>query len=312
TTAVVNDASAAPAVDSTNATEQPKHDEAPLLKDESVTPSAPVKPYDALLADLDAILKEADYDEVYGLKLSPSGDLHTSVILQKFLRANANDLAKAKEQLLATLKWRKEYQPLKAIEEVFSKERFGGLGYVVKVQELPSGGPGVVTFNVYGSAKGKEEATFGDLDGFLRWRIGLMELGLSHVLADLKSGAKTDPVPDYGAGPDPYQGIQVHDYLNISMLRQNSYTKAATGKIIPLFSKHYPETMAKKFFVNVAVLAAWIFPVIKLMMPKETAKKLFMLSYGTELTKEVGKGIPKAYGGEADSLEVIGETLKLE
>jgi hypothetical protein len=39
-------------------------------------------PYDTLLADLESILKEADYDEVYGLKLTPSGDLPTSVILQ--------------------------------------------------------------------------------------------------------------------------------------------------------------------------------------------------------------------------------------
>ncbi len=40
------------------------------------------KPYEQLLAELGAMLKEADYDEVYGLKLSPSGDLHTSIILQ--------------------------------------------------------------------------------------------------------------------------------------------------------------------------------------------------------------------------------------
>jgi len=56
------------------------------------------------------------------------------IILQKFLRANANDLPKAKTQLTEALKFRKEYNPLQAKEEVFSRSKFGGLGYVTSVK----------------------------------------------------------------------------------------------------------------------------------------------------------------------------------
>lgn len=31
----------------------------------------------------------------------------------------------------------------------------------------------------------------------------------------------TEPIPDYGKGPDPYQGYQVHDYRQISFLRMD-------------------------------------------------------------------------------------------
>lgn len=58
----------------------------------------------------------------------------TLIILQKFLRANMNDLAKAKEQLVNALKWRKEYKPHEALHETFSADKFGGLGYVTIVK----------------------------------------------------------------------------------------------------------------------------------------------------------------------------------
>lgn len=48
------------------------------------------KPYDHLLAGLGSILKEADHDEVYGLKVNTSGDLHTSIILQVLLVINSS------------------------------------------------------------------------------------------------------------------------------------------------------------------------------------------------------------------------------
>ena len=124
-------------------------------------------PLSKLLAELPAILKEADYNEVYGITLDPAEPAYTKLILQKFLRANANDLAKAKQQLLSTLKWRKEFQPLKAKEETFSKERFGGLGYVTFAEGVPGSvtEKDVVTYNVYGAVKDKK-ATFEDLQGY--------------------------------------------------------------------------------------------------------------------------------------------------
>ena len=94
--------------------------------------------------------------------------VHTTLlILQKFLRANADDLEKAKVQLTDALKWRKEYQPLKVKDEVFDGDKFGGLGYVTKVKAA-KGSPNeedYVSWNIYGAAAKDVKKTFGDVDG---------------------------------------------------------------------------------------------------------------------------------------------------
>jgi len=46
---------------------------------------------------LPALIESTGSDEVYGLHLDPAGPFHTKLILQKFLRGNANDVEKAKE-----------------------------------------------------------------------------------------------------------------------------------------------------------------------------------------------------------------------
>ena len=126
-------------------------------------------PLSQLAKELPAILEEADYNEVFGVHLQEDAPFHTKLILQKFLRANANDVPKAREQLLKTLKWRKEFQPLGTSQESFDKKRFEGLGYVV-VMDKASEKDGdiskqVVTFNIYGAVK-DNKATFEDLDGY--------------------------------------------------------------------------------------------------------------------------------------------------
>ena len=142
---------------------------------ETSTPSEPSwpelkngHPLSKLLAELPHLTKDADYNEVYGIELGPAKPFHTKLILQKFLRANSNDLGKAKEQLLATLKWRKEFQPLKAKEESFEKGRFAGLGYVMELESVPASTNkmDVATFNIYGAVK-DNKAAFGDLDGYV-------------------------------------------------------------------------------------------------------------------------------------------------
>lgn len=95
------------------------------------------------------------------------------MILQKFLRANEGQLAGAKAQLLAALKWRKSYNPLAAKDEVFSKAKFGGLGYVTKVRGALLGAQksgneeDVVVFNIYGAAAKNSKETFGDTDAYV-------------------------------------------------------------------------------------------------------------------------------------------------
>ena len=167
----------------------------------------------------------------------------TLVILQKFLRANAGDLAKAKAQLLAALQWRKTYNPLAARDEAFSHDKFGGLGYITTV----TGAAGTVSktnvaaFNIYGAAAKDPSKTFGDTDAFVRWRVALMERTLQAL--ELDKADKT--IPDYNArGSDPYQAIQVHDYQSVSFFRQPAEIKASSARIIEMFQKYYPETVS--------------------------------------------------------------------
>ncbi|KAK3081316.1 Non-classical phosphatidylinositol transfer protein (PITP) [Coniosporium uncinatum] len=266
-------------------------------------------PLAKFLAELKSTIEKVDYDEAYGITLNPSGDFHTKLILQKFLRANQNDLARAKDQLTATLQWRKEFQPLKAKEEVFSKEKFGALGYVTTLEGVPDSvnKTDAATFNIYGAVKDNKK-TFGDTDEFIRWRVALMELGLSK----LNLYSATTPIPDFGQGPDPYQGIQVHDYLRVSFLRQDPLVKAASKKTIDLFGRVYPETLSRKFFVNVPVVMGWMFTAMKMVLSKETVKKFTVLSYGNQLSGELGQSVPKVYGGSGPGLEASGETPKYE
>lgn len=135
-----------------------------------------------------------------------------------------------------------------------------------------------------------------------------MELGLSKLNLPLAG----TPVPNYGEGPDPYQGIQVHDYMDVSFLRQNPYVKAASKEAIEVFQKHYPETLSRKFFINVPVVMGWVFTAVKMVLPKETVRKFTVLSYGDQLAGELGSGVPKVYGGEAEELEKIAVMMKME
>lgn len=121
----------------------------------------------------------------------------------------------------------------------------------------------------------------------------------------------TQPIPDYGQGPDPYQGYQVHDYRQISFFRMDPYIRAATKRTVHTLQSYYPETLSRKFFVNVPLIMGWAFQAMKLLAAKETARKFTALSYAEYLAGELGKGVPKEYGGEAESLDVIGETMKM-
>lgn len=214
-------------------------------------------PLGKLYAELPDLVKEAGHSEIYGIDVSAGTELQKYNISQKFLRANANDVDKAKAQLLDTLKWRRSFEPLKTKEEVFSKTRFGGLGYVTEVTGVPgSQNPkDVVTFNIYGAVK-DNKATFGDINAFMRWRVAVMEMSVEAL--DL-ANAKT-MIPNYNEGADPYQGFQIHDYLGVSFFRQDPDQKAAAKAAIDTFSKYYPETLSRKFFVNVNPIMSKFLP----------------------------------------------------
>ena len=125
-------------------------------------------PLSKLLQRLPSILESARYAEVYGVDISNPNSGHTKNILQKFLRANSNDVAKAEEQLLGTLKWRREFNPLAALEEVHSRNKFYGLGYVTTLKsdgDLATQRDIVVSWNIYGAVE-SNEVTFGDVDRY--------------------------------------------------------------------------------------------------------------------------------------------------
>lgn len=143
---------------------------------------------------------------------------------------------------------------------------------------------------------------------FLRWRVGLMELGISKLSLSIA----TIPIPDYGLGPDPYQSTQIHDYNNLSFLRMDPYAKSASKATISLFMAYYPETLSRKFFVNVPRVMGWAFKAASLWVSKETARKLVVLGWGSEVVGYLGGEVPKAYGGKGEELSVIGQQLVLE
>ena len=58
--------------------------------------TAPDHPLTKFYDAFEALVTEAQHGEVYGIELSKSKPFHTKLILQKFLRANQNDLEKAK------------------------------------------------------------------------------------------------------------------------------------------------------------------------------------------------------------------------
>lgn len=133
------------------------------IKAQPIWPSVPEDhPLSLFRTQLPSILESANYSEVYGLTLTIPPNFHTNIIIQKFLRANANDVEKAKNQLLETLKWRKEFRPLEAKKEVHDKNRFDGLGWVTVLEGKE--GREVVTWNIYGAVK-DNKLTFEDIDG---------------------------------------------------------------------------------------------------------------------------------------------------
>ena len=154
-----------PAVNTASATAAVTTATAPVTGTSAWPETAADHPLTKFYEAFEALVSQTGHDEVYGIKLSKSDEFHTKLVLQKFLRANANDLEKAKQQLLETLIWRKEFDPTKAADEVFDKTKFDGLGYIIEVDGVPESEnkKDVVTFNIYGAVK-DNKATFGDLE----------------------------------------------------------------------------------------------------------------------------------------------------
>lgn len=252
--------------------------------------------YEKLDAQVKDIVKNSGHSELYGYDLlalpeTETGKVVYERLLRKFLQANAYDVNGARVQLTKTLKWRKEFRPLNAAFREKHKDILNRLG-VITVGPRSSGKDRVTTWNLYGAVANREEL-FGDLDAFLRWRVGLMEQGIS--LLDF-SNEETSYVS------------QVHDYNNVSFLRMDKTTKTASSATIALFRDYYPEMLDVKYFVNVPTIMGWMFSFAKLIVPKETIAKFRVLTDGHDMAADIGTYVPKAYGGKATDLASIAVT----
>ncbi|KAE8371237.1 CRAL-TRIO domain-containing protein [Aspergillus bertholletiae] len=261
-----------------------------------------------LFERLPTVLSNSGHDEMWGIPLKDSSDIPTVNVLIKFLRANEGNVKLAEDQLTKALQWRKQTNPATLVDGRYSAKKFGGLGYLSTYKEA-DGKETVITWNIYGGVKDLG-TTFGNVDEFINWRVALMELAVK----DLKMDQATSVI-DY-EGEDPYQMIQVHDYLNVSFLRMNPSVKAATKKTIDVFSTAYPELLREKFFVNVPSIMGWMFAAIKVFLSKNTTRKFHPISNGANLAREFSPAVkeqfPKVYGGNAPALHEGARTVSLE
>ncbi|KAJ5689336.1 hypothetical protein N7462_003728 [Penicillium macrosclerotiorum] len=258
--------------------------------------------------DLPKILSSTGHGEMWGVPLKDSDDIPTVNVLIKFLRANEGNLQAAKDQLRKALEWRKQTDPLGLVESGrYSTTKYGGLGYLTTYEQ--DGRPLVFTWNIYGAVK-DVNATFADSDEFVKWRAALMELAVQ----DLKM-KDAITVIDYDGEKDPYQMIQVHDYLNVKFFRMDPSVRAATKKTIDVFSTAYPELLREKFFVNVPAIMGWMFSAMKLVLSRNTTRKFHPITNGANLAREfpasVSEKIPTTYGGKGPELKEEARTVQL-
>ncbi|RGP80937.1 hypothetical protein FLONG3_925 [Fusarium longipes] len=267
--------------------------------------SVPETPLTKLDGRLNDICSKAQHREMWGVQLSSINHIPTMVVLQKFLRANNDDPVAAEKQLTLALEWRKQMNPTALVTQTFDKTKFDNLGFVT-VHRAENNKETVITWNIYGAVKDKK-ATFGNVEEFIKWRAAIMELSVQKIKLD----EATEPIPD--GGEDPYQMIQVHDYLNVSFFRMDPAVKAASKETISVFSMAYPELLSHKYFVNVPAIMGWMFGAMKLFLAPATLRKFHPMTSGTTLAtelKSIVPSLPKEYGGLGPSVKE-GQTVFL-
>ncbi|ODV61787.1 Sfh5p [Ascoidea rubescens DSM 1968] len=258
------------------------------------------KNFNLFFNKLPEITKEADYDELFGHQLSPTGDFYDETVAKvlafKFLKANDFLIPESESQLKNTLIWRKEFKPLSAAFLEEHKKMFNNIGYLTNNSENPENCK-VITWNIYGAKSPVQVAQtkdyFIDLDEFLRWRIGLMEKSVQ--LLDFK-----DKENQFVA--------QVHDYKDISFLRMDASIKRSTKSTIKIFQDYYPELLSRKFFLNIPFILAWFYNYVvkNFFISKETVAKFRVLSDASTMAEQINtKKLPKAYGGELEDLVTL-------
>ncbi|KAG0699906.1 CRAL-TRIO domain-containing protein [Suillus ampliporus] len=223
---------------------------------------------------------------LWGVTINPMKpkDARVSVVLMKFLRARNMDPVEAKDMLISTLRWRKSFKVDEAMREKFPEDVFGKLGKTYGKDK--DGHP--IAYNLYGANKDLD-AVFGDTQRFLRWRVAFMEESIT--LLDFET---VD------------QMVQIHDYEGVSMSSRTPASKTAASEASSIFQGHYPEFLAKKFFVNVPSFLTWIFWIFKPLLSAATVAKMSVVGSGPKIIGSAllplipADQLPKRYGGDAD------------
>ncbi|TFK74982.1 CRAL/TRIO domain-containing protein [Pluteus cervinus] len=215
--------------------------------------------------------------------LKPAEDPRVSVILMKFLRARNLHHGEARVMLVATLRWREEFDVEAALKEEFPEGVFGKVGHVFG--EDREGRP--VVYNLYGGNKDLK-AVFGDVQRFLRWRVALMERCVRQL-----DFLEID------------QTVQVHDYEGVSLTSRDANSKQAASEATSIFQNHYPEFLHRKFFINVPTLLNWIFWAFKPLISANTLAKMSVVGTGKHAISRAllpvipAENLPQRYGGDA-------------
>ncbi|MQL99792.1 hypothetical protein Taro_032520 [Colocasia esculenta] len=212
------------------------------------------------------------------------GDEKADVILLKFLRARDFSVAEAHSMLLSCVEWRREFGADGVLEDDLGfKELEGVVAYMHGCDR--EGHP--VCYNAYGVFKDRElyDRVFGDADKlkrFLRWRVQVMERGVS--LLQFKPGGVNSI-------------IQVTDLKDMPKRE----LRVASNQILSLFQDNYPEMVARKVFINVP----WYFSILYSMFSPfltQWTKSKFVIAKEGNVAETLYKFIrpefvPVQYGG---------------
>lgn len=215
---------------------------------------------------------------VWGVDIAKDGPEADAVLL-KYLRAEDLGVDQAASRLSRTLTWRKELgvDALAAAElppDCRGHDTIGGLDR--------AGRP--VLVSRYGGMD--NEKVFGDIDGFVLYRIQVTE----RALALLRLG-------EPGA---PEDLCQVHDYSGVPLLFKTAEVKKAVNAIAEVFTEHYPETKGKTIFVNFPTIFSRLFQAFTAFVPERTRQKFLILGEADHavLFDQLGPEVlPVALGG---------------
>ncbi|KAL7270073.1 Non-classical phosphatidylinositol transfer protein (PITP) [Rhizina undulata] len=298
-------------------------DRTSLVSWPKLPPDHPLRLFSCILADL---IEISDHTEIWGVKLiappPPTTDSEESInlvesqalppfttilILQKFLRANGNDVLKALKHLSRTLEWRGAVCPGKLLDIGVRGgwRRFCGVGLVQR--GLVEGRQRVMLWFLWGRL-GSVGHVVEELEEFYHWRIALQELAVSSLNLDVTTNPIPDlPHPSYPPPPsavDPHQIIEIHDFSSLPLrdiIKLVSTIKRLNSKLDTV----YPALVEKRVYVNVSKILAAAFGVLE-RWPcyRDEGKDVFM--GGGDLVGLLGRTCPREFGGCGQRVPDVG------